>query len=43
MALLEVKGLMKYFDLSGGIVSQMFGSKKILKAKILLQGLGLQT
>lgn len=32
MALLEVKGLMKYFDLSGGIVSQMFGGKKILKA-----------
>jgi peptide/nickel transport system ATP-binding protein len=32
MALLEVRGLVKYFDLSGGIVSQLFGGKKILKA-----------
>lgn len=32
MALLEVKGLVKYFDLSGGVVSQLFAGKKILKA-----------
>jgi peptide/nickel transport system ATP-binding protein len=32
MALLEVKGLVKHFDLSGGVLSQLWGGKKILKA-----------
>ena len=32
MPLLEVNGLVKYFDLSGGPVSRLFGGKKILKA-----------
>jgi len=32
MALLEVKELTKHFDVSGGMVSRLFGGRKILKA-----------
>jgi oligopeptide/dipeptide ABC transporter ATP-binding protein len=32
MALLEIKSLTKYFDLSGGLVSRLVSGKKILKA-----------
>jgi peptide/nickel transport system ATP-binding protein len=32
MALLEVKGLVKHFDLSGGVLSRLWGGKKMLKA-----------
>src|ERR671918_535442 len=32
MSLLEVRGLTKYFDLSGGFVSRLFRGERILKA-----------